>query len=142
MTAFFKNYADTLSAAAAGALLAAVTSALLLFAYRLFVGRDRPYLRDAAGTTIAAITGALVIATTKLTTDFYSNFSKQPIGNGMRALAITIAVVLMAVGLKLARSGAGYPAVRSTASDIIPLGVAAIIGLFFALVLGALSEIN
>jgi hypothetical protein len=142
MSAFFKNYGDSLSAVVAGAVLAAIASALLLLVYRFVVGRDRPYLRDVAGTTIAAITGALVIAATKLTADFYSNVSKQPISNGIRALALAIAVVLMALGLKLARNSAGYHAVRSAASDIVPLGIAALIGLFFALVLGALSEIN
>jgi hypothetical protein len=142
MPAFFKNYGETLSAVVAGAVLAVIASAVLLLAYRFFVGRNRPYFRDAAGTTVAAITGSLVIAVTTLTGDIYSNATKQPIGTGIRALAIAMAVVLMAVGLKLARNSAGYHTVRSAASDIIPLGVAALIGLFFALLLSALAEIN
>jgi hypothetical protein len=142
MQSLFRNFADTLGATIVSVAVAAVIAALLLLLYRLIVGHDRPYLRDIAGTSVAALTGAIAVAANELTQRLYDTAPGVPISNVGRALILGSGIIVLALGLKLARTAAGYQTVRSVASDIVPFAVATAIAFFLALLITALNGIT
>jgi hypothetical protein len=142
MQSLFRNVADTLGATIVSAAVAFVISALLLLLYRLVVGYGRPYHRDVAGTTVAALTGAVAIAAIDLTQRLIDTAPGVPVSIVGRALILGSGLIVLALGLKLARTAAGYQTVRSVASDIVPFAVATAIAFFLALLITALNGIT
>ena len=134
MTTLLSQLSEYVAAAAVGSLMAAAVMAALQLLYRLLVGRERPYMRDVLGTSVAAAAAGVGIFMGPLTANLLPPAMAPTV-------AIALLVIIILVGLVLARRMAGYQDVRSIASDIVPLVLASLLSLLLIGMFGLLSQL-
>jgi hypothetical protein len=139
MLSDLSEMAQNLIALVIGGLLASILAALFLLIYRLFVGRGRPFVRDAMGTAAVAFFsgGAVAIAGAVLT--YLHGFGLAGIDG---IVAAVVALLMVLAGFRYGRRVAGYHNIRSASSDAIPFLAAAVLGVGCVFLLALLEQFS